>query len=471
MRARSQRIRDPLHNLIEFGTDQFHQTLWRVIQTAPFQRLRRIRQLGFSELVYPGASHTRFAHSIGAFHTATRLTQIINRHIGHTQGNRREHQEEVALAAALLHDVGHGMFSHAFEDVGRRLNLEMVRHELISDHLIRHSEIADELKKDLGSGFANDVADVIGGGQPVNLYDAVVSSQFDADRLDYMQRDRLMTGVRNSGIDFVWLLTNLEVGTVAVTADNEQVGNISTFVLGPKAIHAAEAYVVALFQLYPTVYFHKATRGAEKLFSEMMVRLCSLVKDGSTRKTGLDRQHPLIRFALQPDSIDRVLALDDAVFWGALPMMLQAQDHLIATYARRLWNRQLLKCVDIRQVIGEQLGIKPDTTGHNHGEVERIAVLVQEVFVEWMQENECDVPTILIDQADRDPYKRFQESTGPLNQINIRQGKQIVDIAEASPLIHGLRPFKLFRVYYDPADAAAEQFIQQTITQKIKERS
>jgi hypothetical protein len=130
----------------------------------------------------------------------------------------------------------------------------------------------------LGSGFANDVADVIGRGRPGNLYDAVVSSQFDADRLDYMQRDRLMTGVQNSGIDFAWLINNLEVGEIPVGSDDEQSGTIYTFVLGPKAIHAAETYVLALFQLYPTIYFHKATRGAEKLFSAIMLHLFELVR-------------------------------------------------------------------------------------------------------------------------------------------------------------------------------------------------
>src|SRR5690606_16264018 len=113
---------------------------------------------------------------------------------------------------ALVHDVGHGMFSHAFEEVGRTLNLAMAHHELVSDRLIRDSEIGAAFQAEFGSGFADDVAEVIRRG-PGNLYDAVVSSQFDADRLDYMRRDRLMTGIHNSAIDFDWLMANLEVGT------------------------------------------------------------------------------------------------------------------------------------------------------------------------------------------------------------------------------------------------------------------
>ena len=314
MKRKAQRIRDPLHNLIEFRSrNQLEQTLWRVIRTRPFQRLRRIRQLGFSEFVYPGATHTRFAHSIGAFHTARNLMEVIQAHIRSGDGEVQDVQQTVALAAALVHDVGHGMFSHAFEDVGKKLSLKMADHEHVSDFLIRNSEIGHELAE-LGSGFANDVAEVTGRGRPGGLYDAVVSSQFDADRLDYMQRDRLMTGVRNSGIDFVWLINNLVLAEVPFGSDEEKGGKVQTFVLSAKAIHEAETYILSLFQLYPTVYFHKATRGAEKLFSQIMMQLVKLARDGSVAQAGLPANHPIIRFALEPENIDNVLALDDTVF-------------------------------------------------------------------------------------------------------------------------------------------------------------
>ena len=183
-----QRIRDPLHNLIEFRANEFENVLWTVIQTRPFQRLRRIKQLGFSDFVYPGATHSRFAHSVGVFHTARRLMRIIRDHLGPEKYQPARANE--ALAAALVHDLGHGPFSHSFEDVGRRLNLKMADHEKVSDALIRDSEITEALNV-LGSGFANDVADIIASDTPGNIYGAVVSSQFDADRLDYMRRDRL----------------------------------------------------------------------------------------------------------------------------------------------------------------------------------------------------------------------------------------------------------------------------------------
>ncbi len=234
--------------------------MWNVIQTRPFQRLRRVKQLGFSELVNRGATHTRLAHGIGVFHTARMLVSVIKQHLGDQRFEPPK--AETALAAALLHDVGHGPFSHAFEEVGKRLGLKMARHEALSDALIRSGDVSAALGEWHG-GFASEVADVVVRDGPKNIYGAVVSSQFDADRLDYMRRDRLMTGTHHGAIDFDWLLSNIEIGEVSYGVDDESVGKTETFVLGSKATYAAESYLLGLFQLYPTVYFHKTTRGAE----------------------------------------------------------------------------------------------------------------------------------------------------------------------------------------------------------------
>ena len=456
---KSQRVRDPLHNLIEFGTEQIEDVIWRVIQTRPFQRLRRVKQLGFSELVYPGATHSRFAHSIGVFHTARHLMGIIERHIKATGGQHhyRDHQAHVALAAALVHDLGHGMFSHAFEDIGKKLNLPMARHEHVSDLLIREGEVS-EVFEEMGSGFANDVATVIKRGRPGNLYDAVVSSQFDADRLDYMQRDRLMTGLQNGGIDFTWLMANLEIGRIKTGVDQETVGEVETFVLGPKAYYAAETYVLALFQLYPTIYFHKATRAAEKLFSFLMLRIISLVRDEQTRRIGLPRIHPIVRFAENPKSLDNALALDDAVFWGALPMLIEATDERIRDCATRLRDRHLPKCIDVRHQLVSGIGLegvtKPKEKNELKKRLERLMVSIESKLDRWANKNSPGSPRILTDREVRDPYKRFEESKGPLNQIHIRlSGNNIRDVASCSSVIAAIESFEFFRAYTDDEEA------------------
>lgn len=478
VKFRPQRVRDPVHNLIEFGGDPnkwsnpLEQVLWRVIMTPPFQRLRRIRQLGFSEFVYPGATHTRFAHSLGVFHTARQLMTVIERHIRHTGGDFKPQQANTALAAALVHDVGHGMFSHAFEAVGKQLGIKMAHHEHVSGLLIRDSEIGEVLKEEMGSGFANDVADVIGRGRPGNLYDAVVSSQFDADRLDYMQRDRLMTGVHNSGIDLAWLMANLEIGEVPIGADEQQVGTIDTFVLGPKASHAAETYVLALFQLYPTIYFHKATRAAEKVFSAMMLRVFTLVQDGHAAKTGLPDTHPLIRFAKDPEPMQNALALDDAVFLGALPMFVEAEDKLIAEFATRLRERKLPKCVDVRErlnsLIQPDRAATPEEREGRRKKIERAVVSIEEAILEWTKAKCPDVPRILMDREERACYKRFQDSKGPLNQIRIRANGGIFDMAETSKIVAGTDSFALFRAYIPEGDNEARKMIDDAVEQEVR---
>jgi uncharacterized protein len=275
-----QRIRDPLHDLIEFDEgDGFESMLWRLIGTQPFQRLRRIRQLGFSEFVYPGATHSRFIPSLGVFHTARQLMRIVDLYAPRTPAEKI--QREAALAAALVHDVGHGPFSHAFETIGKKFGWKLISdHENHSEALIRSTTPGGigEVLNGYRPGFADLVATVLRRG-PETVYGSIVSSQFDADRLDYVRRDRLMTGTRLARIDFEWLLANLEIGDLPRTSQTE-VPRRRTFVLGPKANYAAETFVVGLFQMYPTVYLHKTTRGVEKLAQFALGRVAELVREG-----------------------------------------------------------------------------------------------------------------------------------------------------------------------------------------------
>ncbi len=354
------------------------------------------------------------------------------------------------------------MFSHAFEDIGKKLGLVMARHENVSDYLIRNNEEIRDAFEEMGSGFANDVASVLKRGKPGNLYDAVVSSQFDADRLDYMQRDRLMTGLQNSGIDFTWLMANLEIGKIKTGVDEEEVGEIETFILGPKAYHAAETYVLSLFQLYPTVYLHKTTRAAEKLFSALILQVIALIREGRADRTGLPSNHPLIRFAKDSGSLDNALALDDSVFWGALSMLAEAKDDLIRDCAERLRDRKLPKCIDLRNRIASAIGadkrgLSDEDRDDLKKKLDRLITTIEKRLQGWADTNSSGAPRILTDRASRDPYKRFEESKGPLNQIHIRvSGTHISDVAECSPVIAAIETFEVFRAYFADTEAKAQ---------------
>lgn len=453
-----QRIRDPLHGLIEFESVEFYRALWTALQTQPFQRLRRIKQLGFSDLVFPGATHSRFAHSVGTFHVARTLVNLLNEQYG--PSNKSNTKSERVIAAALLHDVGHGPFSHAFENVTRRLGFNNLKHEEFSDQLIRNGEISHVLTTEFGRGFADDVADIIRSSEPKGMYEAIVSSQFDADRLDYMQRDRLMTGTSHGAIDFIWLLANLKIGRVPITVDNRLVGNIDTLVLSPKALSAAETYVVSLFQLYTTVYFHKTTRGIEKLFSEMLFRVCDHVRGSRLKACGLPKGHPLARFAKSPASIDSILALDDSVVWGSLPMLADANDTVISEFAKRLRDRRLFKCIDIRQRIASLVGSKKGDDAAVH---QKCSLLMSRID-EWKKENPDESHNLLTDETSRTPYKKIEASQGKLGQILVSMpGNELVDLSELSILVDASKPYRLWRVYFPPDNATVHDFVDRAI--------
>ena len=460
-KGRPQRIRDPLHDLIEFDTSRFEQMLWHVIQSPPFQRLRRVRQLGFSEYVYPGATHTRFAHSLGVLFNARRLMRNVKRHIG--SDNFDQFRSEAALTAALLHDVGHGPFSHSFESIGKSLNLKYAKHEDVSDEIIRNTEVA-EILDNYTPGMSKQVADIIGAKAPGDVYSSVVSSQFDADRLDYMQRDRMMSGTQHSEIDLTWLIANLELDAVPFGVEEEKIGEIETFVLSSKAIFAAETYVVGLFQLYPTVYFHKATRSAEKVFFFLFERVFRLIQRGDVDLVGLSKANPIVAFAENPDSLQNALRLDDSVIWGSLAELCESKDALVAQLSVMLRERRLPKAIDLRTAVSRELGDEAPAEV-----IEKAVLLTRNSLNEWIDEQGAELPSIWIDTAQRVPYKEFQEDIGPLNQILIRHNGGLVDLKEVSPIVDSIRPFKLDRAYVPFHDDGTAKKIDETIKQKAKE--
>jgi HD superfamily phosphohydrolase len=244
-------VRDPVHNLITLSGDEGRMVL-DLIDRPEFQRLRRVRQLGLACLTYPGAEHSRWVHSFGVCHIARRmLTALSGRYGGESEegrelgGLRRE-----IVAAALLHDVGHGPFSHVFErSVPRAANLPNdypADHEGWSERIIH--ERFDAVLKPLG--VRTDV--VLGLINKKNrehlLAKDMISSQLDADRMDYLLRDSRATGARYGEFDLEWLLHCLRIGKVLVRGQTDGVHRLC-FHAG-KAIHVVEEYIQAREFMY-----------------------------------------------------------------------------------------------------------------------------------------------------------------------------------------------------------------------------
>lgn len=356
---RTQRLRDPIHGLIVFRKgDKLDELAWRLINTPEFQRLRRIKQLGVSEFIYPGATHTRFAHSIGVFHVARQLRDIIRREIGTKKFNAK--RADVAVIAALLHDLGHGPLSHTFEGVTKQVGISK-RHESWTAEIIsnKRGSIYSLLRNYRLSGkFSGEVADLLSAEDPADIYHAIVSSSFDADRLDYLRRDRQMTGTGAGAIDFDWLVEHVRVHDVNLAADDieltgpghSKAPKAATFCIDIKALPAAEAFLLARYTLHEQVYFHKTTRCIEFMIAQMLSRLAQIAKSGKSvsTQTGLPADHPLLRFfAPQGAIVGNYLALDDIVLFGALERMAGAKDWTIKDLADRLRNRRLYKTLDM----------------------------------------------------------------------------------------------------------------------------
>ncbi|HEY3800374.1 MAG TPA: HD domain-containing protein [Caulobacteraceae bacterium] len=452
--ATYRRLRDPVHDLIEFEDTAFGRAAWSLIETPAFQRLRRVKQLGFSDFVYPGATHSRFAHSVGVFHTARRLGLVLELK---KAAEFEPERAETAYFAALLHDLGHGPFSHAFEGALGEID----RHEKWTEEIIRSQDVSAILEG-YRAGLTEDVARIFKSETLPDIYSSIVSSQFDADRLDYMRRDRLMAGTEGSRIDITWLLSNLEVCTLEVGGDDpSSFASVDTFVLGPKAGWTGEAYVVGLFHLYPTIYLHKATRGAEKLFGRMLRRVRDLVKGGTPEATGLPNNHPLIAY-LNERTLGTYLGLDDATIWGAISLLAQAGDPSVKEDAIRLRDRRLLKAIDVRFELSDGRLYPGD-------EVAQRQLAFQRSLSDRIKADPSLVNRILIDRYERDPYKRKgYESPRAIERIHVLSKGHPVDLATMSPVVAALKPLQIFRVYVAPEDHGARELVTSLVQEASK---
>lgn len=442
-------MRDPVHNLIEFDGGEFEQTCWKVLQTRPMQRLRRVKQLGFSEFTYPGASHSRLAHCIGVFNTARQLSDVVRNRIG-TRFDIT--QSQVAVAAALVHDIGHGPFSHAFEDALKKIGVSK-KHELRTRGLLNLPDVREAF--DDFPDFPDRISDLLEGEFPKDIYASIVSSQFDADRLDYMRRDRLMSGTQQSGIDFEWLISNLDVARVPVDQDGKIVRKVDTLVIREKAAVAAEGYIFSLLYLYINVYFHKTTRGLEKVFTALVERISQLVQKGLEERAGLSKSHPLVKFLRDTDEVELFLNLDDAVIVGALSLMADAEDVAVSELSRRIRDRSVYRCVDVTQRMFDRFGLPKDGDAAG-GAVERAAEVAMRVarVGEMVAERGLlsvtgeGIPLVLEDTAPRSPYKRSSDSSRRLSRIHVvaADGK-LHDLADMSPAVNSLGDYKAYRLY------------------------
>jgi HD superfamily phosphohydrolase len=332
-------LRDPVHGAIGFDKTR-ERLVIDLVNTREVQRLRRIRQLGALFLTFHGAEHTRFTHSVGVAWMAKRIFDALEAN-GQVplRPKQRERTRLVAVVAALLHDVGHGPFSHLYEKV-----FDERRHEEWTRLIIRNGrgEAGRLLRR---AGIAEEVLAVYDRSYRPAFVSDIVSSQLDADRLDYLLRDSLMTGVAYGQYDLPWILINLRL------ARRGRDGDLRLCLNATKGYHAAEQFVIARYLMYQQVYYHKTARAAEQMIRTALQRLVDAHRESGRYPEPCP---PALRRLIETRgdlTVDDYHHLDDWLFlsafqgWAAAPS--RHVDPILRDLCDRITRRRLFKTVRI----------------------------------------------------------------------------------------------------------------------------
>lgn len=394
-------INDPVYGFITIQSG----LIFDIIDHPYFQRLRRIKQLGLTELVYPGAHHTRFHHAIGAMHLMTETLENLK-----SKGVEiSESEMEATLIAILLHDIGHGPFSHALEFT----LLKDVNHESLSFLTIA------KLNEDLNGSLEMSLQ-IFQGKYHRKFLNQLVSSQLDIDRLDYLKRDSYFTGVSEGTIGAERIIKMLNV------KDDE-------LVVEEKGIYSIENFLSARRLMYWQVYLHKTSVSSEKMLISIIKRAKRVTQKGEdlfatpALKLFLSQEFKTNDFEQRSDILEAFLDLDDYDLWGAIKIWSEHTDFVLSRLCQMLLKRQLFK-IEISQ---DPVPVK---------EIERISGLVQKTY------------EVSADQA------KYFYSTGQLTNnaylsndqkiMILSRSGEVRDVGEAADLPNIKAMSKIVRKYY-----------------------
>jgi len=331
-------LRDPVHGLVSFESEE-ERVVELLIDAPEVQRLRRVRQLGVASVAFPGAEHTRFAHAIGAAFVMKLLIarlRAIHDELPYWQKLTSDRARD-ALAAAFLHDVGHGPLSHLFEDALPGTP----HHETWTERVVLDpSTGVHRALVALDAGMPERVADLVRGRHPLAYLAKAVSGEFDVDRCDYLLRDAHATGVRYGNYDLEWLLRSLRFAPVTTEADAPALA-----IDGAKGLPAIEAFILARLFMFQQVYLHKATRAAEWMIRTTLARAAKVLADGA-RLPGTPRA---IEVGARGGeiSLGDYLELDDGVLAVAMHAWEAGTDPALGDLCARVRGRRLFKTLEL----------------------------------------------------------------------------------------------------------------------------
>ncbi|KAB2810287.1 HD domain-containing protein [Phaeocystidibacter luteus] len=310
-------LNDPIYGFISLPSE----LIFDLIEHPYFQRLRRITQLGLTYLVYPGAYHTRFHHAIGAMHLMQRAVGVL-RSKGH---EITDEEEEAVYIAILLHDIGHGPFSHALE------------HTLVRN--VDHEQLSTLFMERLNQKFEGRLTtaiEIFNNKYPKRYLNELISSQLDMDRLDYLRRDSFYTGVTEGAINSERLLTMLNIANDRLVVD-------------AKGIYSVEKFIVARSLMYWQVYLHKTVLSAEFMLVNVLQRAKELAANGveihgtSALRTFLYEDPTYEDFMKSDTLLDTFAHLDDSDMMAAIKEWCNHDDRVLSDLSRRIVDRRLFR--------------------------------------------------------------------------------------------------------------------------------
>ena len=425
--------RDPLHNIISLDESLADDRLIvALIDSAEFQRLRRIKQLGIALFTYQGAEHSRFTHSIGVMHLMTRALNLLGAHHPINAEAR-----VVGRAGALLHDLGHGPFSHVMEKVFR------YHHEDWTCYIVQdESTEVNRILRSYDAQLPDQLASLYKHNYSPAFITQLVSSQLDCDRMDYLLRDSLMTGAKYGIYDLEWVLHALKIDEASDRVYVES-----------KGLYAVEEYLQARYYMFRQVYFHRTLRSAEAVLISTLTRARELIEQDKLQFRMRDSVFEKMLMG-QAVTTPEYLQLDDTDLTFHLKQWTRDADALLADLAARFIDRKLFKTIDLEFVADEARHFW-----------ERAEAVVRDAGFD---------PTyyLVLDRAADVPYYGYYSPVGidPKSLIYIESGwprPEIREISEVSEVVRGMRGYRIDRVCFpievsDAMSQLASDYVSET---------
>lgn len=315
-------LKDPVHSYIHIN----YEVVWNCLDSKEFQRLRRIRQLGGDFQVYPTAEHSRFSHSLGVYEIVRRMVTEIKS----LSMELSEYDKICVMLAGLLHDVGHGPFSHAFEHITNH------SHEDYTAKIILGETELNQVLTEVSPRLPEDIVSIIEHNHPNDILNQIISGQLDADRMDYLLRDSYFSATSYGQFDLERILRTMRVRKIDE--------NKKALVVKYTGIHSVEDYIMARYQMYWQVYYHPVARSYEAVFIQLFNRLKDIFKENKEYFSDMKVLIPFLEKNVV--SVEEYFKLDENSLLYCCSLIQDKDDKIAADLARRLQNRRLFEYVD-----------------------------------------------------------------------------------------------------------------------------